>query len=140
MVRRCSIKFTGKHLSWSIFLSLFLSKVPALRSATLLKQRLWYSCFFVNFSKLLRAPILKNIFEGMPLKKEVSRVTTWSEAFQKLILFVKKVWFCGSTKYLSLKRCGVMGGAMLIFVSCIKLDESKTSDRTFIRGYSENLR
>ena len=75
----------------------------------------------------------------MPLKKEVSRVTPWSEAFQKLILFVKKVWSFGNTKYLSLKKCGVMGGAMLILVSCIKLDESKASDRTFIRGYSENL-
>ena len=34
------------------------NKVAALRSATLLKKRLWDSCFPVNFVKFLRTPFL----------------------------------------------------------------------------------
>ena len=37
-------KFTGKQLCQG----LFFNKVAALRSATLLKKRLWHSCFPVN--------------------------------------------------------------------------------------------
>ena len=50
-------KFTGKHLCQI----LFLNKVAGLRPATLLKKRLWYRCFPVNFAKCLRAPSLQNI-------------------------------------------------------------------------------
>ena len=39
-------KFTGKHLF--------------LRPATLLKKRLWHSCFSVNLVKCLRTPVLQN--------------------------------------------------------------------------------
>ena len=44
-VLRNFAKFTGKHLC----LSLFFSKVASLRPTTLLKKRLWYRCFPVNF-------------------------------------------------------------------------------------------
>ena len=40
--------------------SLF-NKVASLSLATLLKKRLWYRCFPVNFAKFLRTLILKNI-------------------------------------------------------------------------------
>ena len=40
-------KFTGKPLCQS----LFFNKVAGLRPATLLKKRLWYRCFPVNFAK-----------------------------------------------------------------------------------------
>ena len=46
-------KFTGKHLCQS----LFFNKVEGLSPATVLKKRLWYSCFPVNFMKFLRTPI-----------------------------------------------------------------------------------
>ena len=49
-------KFTGKHLCQS----LFFNKVAGLRSATLLKMRLWYRCFPVNFAKFWRTPFLQN--------------------------------------------------------------------------------
>ena len=39
--------------------SLF-DKVASLRSATLLKKRLWRRCFPVNFAKYLRTPFLQN--------------------------------------------------------------------------------
>ena len=39
-------KFTGKHLCQSLFF----------RLVTLLKKRLWHSCFPVNFVKFLRTP------------------------------------------------------------------------------------
>ena len=63
--RRCSVrkgalrnfgKFTGKHLCQS----LFFNKVAGLRSATLLKKRLWHRCFPVNFPKFLRRTFLQN--------------------------------------------------------------------------------
>ena len=44
-------KFTGKHLCQSFF-----NKVAGLTPATLLKKRLWYRCFPVNFAKFLRTP------------------------------------------------------------------------------------
>ena len=56
-VRRNFTKFTVKHLRQS----LFFNKVAGLRPATLLKKRLWYGCFPVNFVKLLRTPFFKNI-------------------------------------------------------------------------------
>ena len=43
-------KFIGKHLCQS----LFFNKVAGLRVATVLKKRLWYRCFPVNFAKYLR--------------------------------------------------------------------------------------
>ena len=43
-------KFTGKHLCQS----LIFNKVAGLRPATLLKKRLWYRRFPVNFVKFLR--------------------------------------------------------------------------------------
>ena len=44
-------KFTGKHLCES----LFLNEVAALRPATLLKKKIWRTCFPVNFVKFFRA-------------------------------------------------------------------------------------
>ena len=49
-------KFTGKHLCQS----LFSNKVTCLRSATLLKNRLWHRCILVNFAKFLRTPFLQD--------------------------------------------------------------------------------
>ena len=45
-------KFTGKHLCQS----LSFNKLAGLIPATLLKKRLWHSCFPVNFVKFLRTP------------------------------------------------------------------------------------
>ena len=47
-------KFREKHLCQS----LFFNKVAGLRSATLLKKRLWHRCFPVKFAKFLRTPFL----------------------------------------------------------------------------------
>ena len=49
-------KFTGKHLCQS----LFFNEVAGLRPATLLKKRLWYRCFPVNFAKFLRTLFLQS--------------------------------------------------------------------------------
>ena len=53
-VPRNFAKFTGKHLCQT----LFFDKVAGLRSATLLKMRLWHRCFPVNFAKFPRTPFL----------------------------------------------------------------------------------
>ena len=55
-VLRNFAKFTGKHLCKT----LFFNKVAGLRLATLLKKRLWRTCFPVNFEKFLRTPFLQN--------------------------------------------------------------------------------
>ena len=47
-------KFTGQHLCQN----LFFNKVVGLRSANLLKKRLWHSCFPVNFAEFLRTHFL----------------------------------------------------------------------------------
>ena len=47
-------KFSGKHLCQR----LFFNKVAGLRTATLLKKRLWHKCFPVNFAKFQRTPFL----------------------------------------------------------------------------------
>ena len=57
-------KFTGKHL----YHSLFFNKVAGLRSATLLKKRLWQRCFPVNFAKFLRTLFLTNTSGGCFLR------------------------------------------------------------------------
>ena len=51
-VLRNFTKFTGKQLCKRFFFN----KVADLRPATLLKKRLWYRCFLVNFVKFLRTP------------------------------------------------------------------------------------
>ena len=57
--------FTGKHLCHS----LFFNKVAGLRSATLLKKRLWHRCFPVNVAKFLRTPFLQSTSRRMLLTK-----------------------------------------------------------------------
>ena len=49
-------KFTGKYHGWG----LIFDKVSGLRPATLLKKRLRYRCFPVNYAKFLRALFLQN--------------------------------------------------------------------------------
>ena len=49
-------KFTGTHLCQSPFFS----KVEGLRSATLLKKRLWHRCVPMNLANFLRIPFLEN--------------------------------------------------------------------------------
>ena len=67
--RRCSVrkgvlrnfaKVTEKQLCHS----LFLNKVAGLRAVTLLKKRLWYRCFLVNFAKFSTTSFLQNTSGG----------------------------------------------------------------------------
>ena len=44
-------KLPGKHPYQSLFFSLFFSLYQSLKPATLLKKRLWRSCFPLNFAK-----------------------------------------------------------------------------------------
>ena len=50
------VKFTGKHLRWS----LFLNKIAGWGPVTLLKRRLWHRCFLVNFAKFSGTFFLQN--------------------------------------------------------------------------------
>ena len=63
-VLRNFTKFPGKHLHQGPFFN----KVADLSPATLLKKRLWRSCFPVNFAKFLRTAFLQNNSRGLLLK------------------------------------------------------------------------
>ena len=67
VVQRCSVKkvffrnfakFTGKQLCQI----LLFNNVASLRSATLLKKRLWYRCFPVNFVNFLRTFFIEHLW------------------------------------------------------------------------------
>ena len=83
-------KFIGKHLCQSIFLN----KVVGLRPATLLKNRLWYRCFPVNFAKFLKTPLVAaSAYFGLFILTEhqtMSRTT---------ILMVLNLFCCKIVKY-----------------------------------------
>ena len=54
-------KIIGKHLCKNFFFK----KIAGLRSANLLKNRLWHRCFPVNFAKFLKIPFfLQNTSAG----------------------------------------------------------------------------
>ena len=63
-------KFTRKHRCQS----LLLNKVVGLRSATLLRRRLWHRYFPVNFAYFLRTPFLHNTFGASKLSLLISGV------------------------------------------------------------------
>ena len=51
--------------SWQLYLHSLLNKVAGLQFCNFIKKRLKHGCFSVKFSKLLSAPILKNIWEQL---------------------------------------------------------------------------
>ena len=63
-------RFTGKHLCQS----LLFNKVAGLRTVTLLKKRLWYRCFPVNFSKFLKTPSITEHLRWLVLKTPVNQL------------------------------------------------------------------
>ena len=102
-------KFTGKHQCQS----LYFHKVAGMRTATLLKDRLWHRCFPVNFAKFLRAPFLQKTSGGyfwksqkndMKLRKiKVNKsvyIAKWRQRYYKTLnnIFFARAKSC-------LKRC-----------------------------------
>ena len=69
-VLRNLTKITGKHLCQS----LLFNKLAGLKTAILLKKRLWYRCFPVNFVKLLRTPFLQNTYGRLLLCFEHAQI------------------------------------------------------------------
>ena len=57
--KRCSEQFHEIHRKTPVPESFF-NKIADLRPATLLKKKLWHSCFPVNFAKFLRTHFLQN--------------------------------------------------------------------------------
>ena len=75
-VLRSFEQFTGKHLCQS----LFLNKVAGLRPVTLLKKRLWYSCFPVNFAKFLRTPFFTEHLRWLLMLLDEIQITKKDES------------------------------------------------------------
>ena len=78
-------KFTGKHLRQS----LFFNKVAGIRSATLLKKRVWHRYVLVSFAKFLRRPFLTEHLRWLLRKK----VIYWNKPAPKRWFYVFSNWF-----------------------------------------------
>ena len=72
-------KFTGKHLCQSPFFN----KVAGLRSATLLKKRLWHRSFPVKFVKFLKTNFLQNTSGQLHLQLILGSI--WLSAYKPCI-------------------------------------------------------
>ena len=88
-VLRNFTNFTEKHLCQS----LFFNKVAGLRSATLLKKRLWHRCFPANFAKFLRTPFLTE-----QLRQLLLFIRTWTKKMNFLRVRAN-FYLRASTKY-----------------------------------------
>ena len=73
------VKRPGKHLCQSHFLN----KAAGLRSATLLKKRLWHRCFRVCFAKFLRKSFLTEHFPWLLLNVKASKLTIFELSVNK---------------------------------------------------------
>ena len=116
--RRCSVrkgiisnfeKFTVKRLCQS----LFFNKVADLRPATLLKKRLWYTCFPVNFAKFLRTTFLQNASGQLLLSAQ-----SW---FESLIVFLKTFQNYEHFNYQNLDKVMMNSGRDLFFQKYIEV-------------------
>ena len=105
-VLRNFAKFTGKHLSQS----LFLNKVAGLRSATLLKKRLRHKCLPVNFAKFLRTPFSQN---------KSGRLLLWLKELD-IHRFVLKVWMWMLNKKYIKVTAGKISNMLLTVIFFIK--------------------
>ena len=90
-VLRNFTKFTWKHLCQS----LFFDKFAGLRPATLLKRRLWHTCFPVNFVKFLRTPIFIEHIWWLRLH--------WGEVFVYETIF-SKFWNSSPTLHVIISK------------------------------------
>ena len=59
------VRFTGKHLCWS----LFFNKLAGHKPCNFIKKKLQHRCFLANIDKFGRSPILKNICEQLHFRK-----------------------------------------------------------------------
>ena len=77
-------KFTGKITVPEAFFN----KAESLQPATLLKRRLWYKCFLLNFAKFLRTPFFTKHLRWLLLSlyTVVCLGATWHIAFQPQFL------------------------------------------------------
>ena len=98
-----------KHLCQSIFFN----KVAGLRSATLLKKKLWHRCFPVNFAKFLRTPLVQNTSTSGRLSYKERRCQTkflegccWGAGFywRRFMIFFTFT-FAKEAKEVAINRC-----------------------------------
>ena len=95
VVLRNFAKFTGKHLCQL----LFFNKVVGMRPATLLKKRLWHSCFPVNFTKFLRTPFLTEHLWWLLLERACAMLFRWLKFNLNLVRNFKPKWFVILKRY-----------------------------------------
>ena len=62
------------------------------RPATLLKKRLWYRCFPVNFEKFLRTPSLQNTSGGCYCELNIAILCYYWISFSSLYIYLKETF------------------------------------------------
>ena len=94
-----SLMYISLHLIWfhEIQIKYVKRKTPRLRKkefkkslgpATLLKKRLWRSCFRVNFVKFLKTPFLQNTSGWVLPLFSMMALEVWFEVFSEIMFFV----------------------------------------------------
>ena len=121
-------KYTGKHLCQS----LFSNKVATLRPATLLKKRLWHSCFHVNFAKFQRTIFSQNTSGRLPLndvkwaKKKMDLFFLLIDMFESWYKWIKRSVLEGNfTKDLSILHYKDINVFIIIIISIVWQDREK---------------
>ena len=100
--KRCSENFCKiyrKHLCHS----LFFNEVAVLRPATLLKKRLWHSCFPVNFVKFQKTTFLQNTFVWLLLWMNTVSIRKQNSTYSVDVSEVMIIVIYGFTKRSSVK-------------------------------------
>ena len=92
-------KFTGKHLCQSFLFN----KVAGLRTVTLLKNRFWYRCFPVNFSKFLKTPSITEHLRWLLLKTPVNQLI-FREELIDLQLYYSRIFSLEVFKHMCFKH------------------------------------
>ena len=100
-------KFTGKHL----FLSLYINKVKGVRTANLLKKRLWRRCFPVNLAKFLRTPFLEITYRRLLLKHGEH---LFSQTYRWLLLYLSQVNLTAA----QMRQCAMW--MIIMWIKCTK--------------------
>ena len=107
--KNSDLKNFSKFIEKRLCQSLFFNKVLGLRSATLLKRRLWHRCFPVNFVKFLRTLFLQNTSRRLLLTicYAISFIRIGAVPLNKIKYLKTKPIFCSKSKVIYQRKLDV---------------------------------
>ena len=107
--KNSDLKNFSKFIEKRLCQSLFFNKVLGLRSATLLKRRLWHRCFPVNFVKFLRTLFLQNTSRRLLLTicYAISFIRIGAVPLNKIKYLKTRPIFCPKSKVIYQRKLDV---------------------------------